>query len=166
MGLPDCASILIVAALIAALLFFSLTMLSWCTYRSIDLIQSIPSTTANLPLDNKLQCCSKSLESHSKTFQYKVAETVQGTDQTECIVCLTPFEEGDSVRQLHSCKHIFHMICIDTWLASHSACPLCRNQIDHVPSPPSATEEVSPPIRSLASEENGHNQIILFLVSS
>ncbi|XP_028763216.1 RING-H2 finger protein ATL11-like [Neltuma alba] len=165
MGLPDYASILIVAALIAALLFFSLAMLGWCTSRSIDLIQSIPSTTTNLALDDKLQSFTISLESRSKTFQYRTAETVQGTDQTECIICLAPFEEEDSVRQLHSCKHIFHTICIDTWLASHSGCPLCRTQIDHVP-PPNAIEEVSLPRRSVASEDNDHNQMILFLVSS
>ncbi|KAK4267242.1 hypothetical protein QN277_024048 [Acacia crassicarpa] len=164
MALPDYASILIVAALIAALLFFSLTMLGWCTYRSIYLIQSIPSTRTNF--DDKFQSWTPSLESHSKKFQYRAAEAVQGTDQTECIICLGPFEEEESVRQLHSCRHIFHTICIDTWFTSHSGCPLCRTQIDHVPPSPNVIEEESISRRSVASEENDPSQTVLFIVGS
>ncbi|KAI3810288.1 hypothetical protein L1987_19899 [Smallanthus sonchifolius] len=48
---------------------------------------------------------------------------VEGTD---CSVCLTEFEEEDTLRILPNCKHAFHMPCIDTWLRSHTNCPLCR----------------------------------------
>ncbi|KAG6409133.1 hypothetical protein SASPL_132166 [Salvia splendens] len=48
---------------------------------------------------------------------------VEGTD---CAVCLSEFEEEETVRLLPKCSHAFHIPCIDTWLASHTNCPLCR----------------------------------------
>ncbi|GAA0148890.1 hypothetical protein Leryth_018158 [Lithospermum erythrorhizon] len=43
-----------------------------------------------------------------------------------CAVCLGEFEEGEVMRILPQCGHIYHVPCIDKWLASHSKCPLCR----------------------------------------
>lgn len=58
---------------------------------------------------------------------------------TCCSVCLSEFEEEDTLRLLPNCKHAFHISCIDTWLRSHTNCPLCRagiadNSVD-TPSP-------------------------------
>ncbi|KAI3771966.1 hypothetical protein L6452_03139 [Arctium lappa] len=44
----------------------------------------------------------------------------------DCAVCLCEFEGDDKLRLLPKCSHAFHMDCIDTWLLSHSTCPLCR----------------------------------------
>ncbi|KAI5348947.1 hypothetical protein L3X38_001834 [Prunus dulcis] len=44
----------------------------------------------------------------------------------DCAVCLCEFETEDKLRLLPKCSHAFHMDCIDTWLLSHSTCPLCR----------------------------------------
>lgn len=51
---------------------------------------------------------------------------VEGTD---CSVCLSEFEEDEGIRLLPKCSHAFHLPCIDTWLKSHSNCPLCRANI-------------------------------------
>ncbi|KAK9129885.1 hypothetical protein Sjap_010372 [Stephania japonica] len=48
---------------------------------------------------------------------------------TDCSVCLSEFQEGESVRLLPKCGHAFHLPCIDTWLKSHSNCPLCRANV-------------------------------------
>ncbi|XP_062100029.1 E3 ubiquitin-protein ligase RING1-like [Humulus lupulus] len=48
---------------------------------------------------------------------------------TECSVCLSEFEEDETVRLLPKCSHAFHVSCIDTWLRSHKNCPLCRAPI-------------------------------------
>ncbi|PPD70014.1 hypothetical protein GOBAR_DD33106 [Gossypium barbadense] len=48
---------------------------------------------------------------------------IEGTD---CSVCLSEFLEDESLRLLPKCNHAFHVPCIDTWLKSHSSCPLCR----------------------------------------
>uniref|UniRef100_J3M0W4 RING-type E3 ubiquitin transferase n=1 Tax=Oryza brachyantha TaxID=4533 RepID=J3M0W4_ORYBR len=51
---------------------------------------------------------------------------------TDCSVCLGEFRDGESLRLLPSCSHAFHQQCIDTWLKSHSNCPLCRANITFV----------------------------------
>ncbi|XP_048226256.1 RING-H2 finger protein ATL51 isoform X2 [Ricinus communis] len=51
---------------------------------------------------------------------------IEGMD---CSVCLTEFQENDSLRLLPKCNHAFHLPCIDTWLKSHASCPLCRAHI-------------------------------------
>ncbi|PNY02383.1 RING-H2 finger protein ATL13-like [Trifolium pratense] len=49
----------------------------------------------------------------------------------DCAVCLCEFELEDKLRLLPKCSHAFHMECIDTWLLSHSTCPLCRANLLH-----------------------------------
>lgn len=44
----------------------------------------------------------------------------------DCAICLSEFEPEDKLRLLPKCSHAFHMECIDTWLLSHSTCPICR----------------------------------------
>ncbi|XP_028779722.1 putative RING-H2 finger protein ATL12 [Neltuma alba] len=48
----------------------------------------------------------------------------------ECVVCLSRFENSETLRLLPKCKHAFHMNCIDMWLEGHSTCPLCRCRVD------------------------------------
>ncbi|XP_019056071.1 PREDICTED: E3 ubiquitin-protein ligase Os04g0590900 [Nelumbo nucifera] len=50
-------------------------------------------------------------------------------DGADCSVCLSEFQEDESLRLLPKCSHAFHVTCIDTWLKSHSNCPLCRANI-------------------------------------
>ncbi|KZV29587.1 hypothetical protein F511_00865 [Dorcoceras hygrometricum] len=57
-------------------------------------------------------------------FNYKAIIGVK--DPFDCAVCLCEFEGEDKLRLLPRCSHAFHMDCIDTWLLSHSTCPLCR----------------------------------------
>jgi hypothetical protein len=41
-----------------------------------------------------------------------------------CVICLQEYEEEEELRQL-SCKHHFHVKCIDDWLHRNAKCPLC-----------------------------------------
>ncbi|GMI81357.1 hypothetical protein like AT5G20885 [Hibiscus trionum] len=50
-----------------------------------------------------------------------------------CAVCLSQLKEGDEVRELRNCCHVFHGDCIDRWVEydgeddyNHRNCPLCR----------------------------------------
>ncbi|XP_020694130.1 RING-H2 finger protein ATL13 [Dendrobium catenatum] len=52
-------------------------------------------------------------------------------DPFDCVVCLCEFELDDKLRLLPNCSHAFHIECIDTWLLSHSTCPLCRKSLLH-----------------------------------
>ncbi|KAL6633398.1 hypothetical protein ACP70R_026069 [Stipagrostis hirtigluma subsp. patula] len=50
-------------------------------------------------------------------------------DPFDCAVCLCEFTPDDQLRLLPKCSHAFHLECIDTWLLSHSTCPLCRRSL-------------------------------------
>lgn len=50
-------------------------------------------------------------------------------DQSECVVCLGELEDGDKVRLLPSCRHAFHVLCIDEWFSAHTNCPVCRSPV-------------------------------------
>lgn len=64
---------------------------------------------------------------------------VEGTD---CSVCLSEFQEHENLRLLPKCNHAFHLPCIDTWLKSHSTCPLCRSNISPTNLFPPPTQEI------------------------
>ncbi|KAK4780506.1 hypothetical protein SAY87_016612 [Trapa incisa] len=46
--------------------------------------------------------------------------------QVDCPVCLSEFEEGEVVKAIPHCGHVFHVQCIDRWLHTHVSCPVCR----------------------------------------
>ncbi|MCL7049293.1 hypothetical protein MKW94_004971 [Papaver nudicaule] len=50
-----------------------------------------------------------------------------------CSICLCELSNGETVRVLPKCKHIFHKECIDEWLPLRSLhCPICRAQVIEV----------------------------------
>ncbi|KAL7002997.1 RING-type E3 ubiquitin transferase [Sarracenia purpurea var. burkii] len=57
-------------------------------------------------------------------FRYKRGDGL--VESTECSVCLNEFQEDETLRLLPKCNHAFHLPCIDTWLRSHTNCPMCR----------------------------------------
>ncbi|MCO5572228.1 hypothetical protein L7F22_025980 [Adiantum nelumboides] len=88
------------------------------------------------------------------TFIYteaaNMADTIddmsQSTGSLECAVCLSEFQQDEKGRVLPSCKHCFHIECIDMWFYSHSTCPLCRAMVIHPLSPsayPAHTQQES-----------------------
>ncbi|KAL6838647.1 hypothetical protein ACP4OV_031361 [Aristida adscensionis] len=57
------------------------------------------------------------------------------TAPAECAVCLSALDEGQTVRQLPGCSHVFHQECIAVWLASCASCPFCRGNAEPAPAP-------------------------------
>ncbi|XP_010543042.1 PREDICTED: RING-H2 finger protein ATL57 [Tarenaya hassleriana] len=45
----------------------------------------------------------------------------------DCAICLSDFEDGEAVKVIPYCRHVFHVACVDTWLSSHVSCPFCRS---------------------------------------
>lgn len=55
---------------------------------------------------------------------------IEDTD-TLCTICRTNISEGEVVRKINSCGHMFHINCIDQWFEEHTTCPTCRNSVNH-----------------------------------
>lgn len=45
----------------------------------------------------------------------------------DCAICLNDYTGGETCRVFPSCKHVFHLNCIDYWLRNHLTCPVCRH---------------------------------------
>lgn len=47
-----------------------------------------------------------------------------------CTICCEDVTPTDLHRHLPGCDHIFHAVCVDTWLLQRSAtCPICRSSV-------------------------------------
>ncbi|KAF8693466.1 hypothetical protein HU200_038863 [Digitaria exilis] len=58
-------------------------------------------------------------------------------------------EDGEEARFLPRCGHGFHAECVDTWLSSHTTCPLCRLTVakpDDDEAPPCPVALLLPPV--------------------
>ncbi|RCV21863.1 hypothetical protein SEVIR_4G140700v4 [Setaria viridis] len=73
-----------------------------------------------------------------------------GGDGAQCSVCLGAVQPGEMVRRLPMCKHLYHVECIDMWLASHATCPMCRSDVelpaDGKAAPPTEPPQEVPPV--------------------
>ncbi|KAM0920204.1 hypothetical protein ACQ4PT_007660 [Festuca glaucescens] len=63
-------------------------------------------------------------------FAYTGSHSSSNGDGAQCSVCLGTLHFGEIVRMLPLCKHLYHVECIDMWLASHETCPLCRADVE------------------------------------
>lgn len=52
-----------------------------------------------------------------------------GDSNPPCAVCQDTITEGDAIRRINACSHVFHIQCIDTWLQRNVRCPVCRHDI-------------------------------------
>uniref|UniRef100_A0A0D9XEN0 RING-type E3 ubiquitin transferase n=1 Tax=Leersia perrieri TaxID=77586 RepID=A0A0D9XEN0_9ORYZ len=69
----------------------------------------------------------------------KAHKSVKGA--LECAVCISEFDDDETLRLLPKCSHVFHQDCIDTWLASHVTCPVCRDNLVVVSNPDGSSTE-------------------------
>ncbi|KAA8523678.1 hypothetical protein F0562_010101 [Nyssa sinensis] len=57
------------------------------------------------------------------------SQTIRPCHDSSCTICLEDFKNGDFTRILPSCRHSFHLHCIDEWLIRHGSCPICREDV-------------------------------------
>ncbi|KAK1427477.1 hypothetical protein QVD17_16163 [Tagetes erecta] len=56
-------------------------------------------------------------------------KTPQRDNETNCVICLQDFKNKEEGRELPSCRHVFHVKCIDEWLVRQGSCPVCRRDV-------------------------------------
>ncbi|XP_064595740.1 uncharacterized protein LOC135462443 [Liolophura sinensis] len=74
------------------------------------------------------------IENNTFPHKYKKVKRVcdvedDGNQLEKCTICLCEFEEEEDVRRL-PCMHLFHIECVDQWLATNKKCPICRVDIE------------------------------------
>ncbi|XP_058738587.1 E3 ubiquitin-protein ligase ATL6-like [Vicia villosa] len=124
---------IIIVILVAAL--FLMGFFSIYIRRCSD---SSPSNTGLPIINGRLVTAARGLDSSViDTFpilQYSEVKIHKiGKEDLECAVCLSEFEDTETLRLIPKCDHVFHTECIDEWLALHTTCPVCRANL--VPEP-------------------------------
>lgn len=46
-----------------------------------------------------------------------------------CLICLVQFCDGDEIRLIDACNHIFHHNCIIKWIYTTKTCPTCKKSV-------------------------------------
>ncbi|KAK1288528.1 E3 ubiquitin-protein ligase ATL6 [Acorus calamus] len=92
------------------------------------------------------------------TFQYSDVKNLKlGKGTLECAICINEFEDDETLRLLPKCDHVFHTECIDTWLATHTTCPVCRSNL--VPDPNSSDPpRIIPAVVGASSSSEGREE--------
>jgi hypothetical protein len=67
-----------------------------------------------------------------------------------CIVCQEEAQEGERMRAIRACQHLFHARCVDPWLLSKGTCPMCRNQVLIINRTQEVVRDTSSMLRGLA----------------
>ncbi|KAF7111928.1 hypothetical protein CFC21_111884 [Triticum aestivum] len=84
---------------------------------------------------------------------HKKKRAMVEAEDERCPVCLTAFEEGDSLRLLPHCSHVFHPECIDPWLQRRATCPLCWANLER----PLPADAVAIAISAEGSDDDMHD---------
>ncbi|XP_022882270.1 E3 ubiquitin-protein ligase EL5-like [Olea europaea var. sylvestris] len=105
----------------------------------IAIILLTASSLAFIQRHGKIRASLRSLAAKIFKYQDQGATTTtekleeEGGLELDCVVCLSQVSQGDNYKILPTCKHGFHVNCIDAWLQRHSTCPLCRCPVPRTP---------------------------------
>jgi len=61
----------------------------------------------------------------------KFKEGILPKEDASCAICLCDYEISEHIRFL-PCHHHFHAGCVDQWLLTNKACPLCKQEIQKI----------------------------------
>lgn len=123
-----------VGAIICVLLFMGIISIyiRKCAESRIIITRTNPigATNTNCPCSCSQGINKELLNTFPIIFYSTIKDLKTGKGPLECAVCLTDFKDQDTLRLLPKCNHVFHPQCIDSWLASHVTCPVCRANLN------------------------------------
>ncbi|XP_013193973.1 E3 ubiquitin-protein ligase RNF181 [Amyelois transitella] len=64
----------------------------------------------------------------SKEVVKNLPEVVIDDTSKNCPICLKNFCDGEKAKEM-PCHHVFHPVCILTWLERTNSCPFCRFEL-------------------------------------
>nr|ACU17981.1 unknown [Glycine max] len=115
-----------VGAIIIALLLMGIISIYLRRCAESHIIITTTQTTTTLPCSCAQGINRELLNTFPTLFYSNIKDLKKGNETLECAVCLTDFTDKDALRLLPKCNHVFHPHCIDSWLACHVTCPVCR----------------------------------------
>ncbi|KAG2660517.1 RING-H2 finger protein ATL72-like [Panicum virgatum] len=78
------------------------------------------------------------------TMSYS-SEAFHSKDDAQCSICLGEYKDKEILRIMPTCRHNFHLECIDVWLQKQTTCPICRISLRDQ----SSTKSTASPLRGL-----------------
>jgi hypothetical protein len=60
-----------------------------------------------------------------------------------CSICFKDFNANDRLKQFPSCKHLFHIKCLELWCSFEARCAVCLKYFPGTPSLPAANGPLS-----------------------
>lgn len=111
------------------------TMPTLPNFEGVDQIESnlISAIAGLLPSNNQL---SRSFLDPVPIFptpaQVQAATTIRTLEsdiEDNCSICQDIMRNGETIRHITACNHMFHRSCIDTWFVRNVRCPVCRHDI-------------------------------------
>jgi hypothetical protein len=108
-----------------------------CFFCSMSAIPELGPATLTTPTTTTEGLTDEQLQQLPVTESYARRRRDGDDDDTDepsaCAVCLDPVLEGQRVRILSRCEHVFHVQCIDPWLRTKNDCPSCRKGVVATP---------------------------------
>lgn len=125
----DPAMAIVVVILVGA--FFAIGLVSFYLRQCAEVAASAGSGNISLDVSrSRRRGLNRDVVETFPVFLYSsVKELRVGKGSLECAVCLSEFDDDETLRLLPKCSHVFHLGCIDAWLASHTTCPVCRAEL-------------------------------------
>ncbi|XP_076945520.1 RING-H2 finger protein ATL40-like [Bidens hawaiensis] len=139
---PLVISIIGITATALAVIFYHLLLVRYCIRRHAARMAALQTFTG----EETLTGVDDKTLSTIPIITYKKPNPELVSDQTECAVCLADLEDGENVRLLPECKHLFHVGCIDEWFDGHTSCPVCRVPVVALAPPEPPDNEINCPV--------------------
>ncbi|MED6158773.1 hypothetical protein PIB30_035883 [Stylosanthes scabra] len=135
-GSFDANVVMVLSVLLCALICsLGLNTIIRCALKCSDLVINDDSSSSSSSTTNQTPSSSSNTGIKKKALKTFPIITYESTElnslDTECVICLSDFTNGEKLRILPKCNHGFHVRCIDKWLTSHSSCPKCRQCLIH-----------------------------------